>query len=102
MVAIRAFLVGTKQGALLENLMKNVDIRKIFQEEVNPANQSFRRDFSSILALRRTFDDPPQEVVFLAIKTILVLKNLSFFGRKNRNDAKQRVSFIGDLTDRSP
>lgn len=85
LIALRTLYIGTKQGAQLEALVESLDIhRDIFAEEVDILNKPFKRDYLSTLRMLRKFEEKPsKELILLAVKAVIMLQNLSFFG----NDA---------------
>ena len=79
-LAIRALLIGTKQGAKLNHLMNTLPIELIFAEKVDPtARKPFCDDYAVTLTLCRTFDQSVKSDIPVAVKAIIALRGLSFF-----------------------
>lgn len=91
-MAIRALLIGTEQGVELENLMNKLTIHGIFRERVDPRNKPFKTDYTAVLKLSRTFEEPSSRIrltVWLAVRLVVALQHLSFF----KTDEAWSVSF---------
>lgn len=93
-MAIRIFLIGTKQGTeLLE--MEKLIMNNIFQEKVDPSSTPFVINYLSSLKLCRTFDvSQIQENILAAIKVTILLQRLSFFETNSGGQHEDRVSFL--------
>jgi len=77
---VRALLVGTEQGATLENTMRTLPIGKIFEENVDVSNGPYKRDYLSVLQSMTTFK--PEYIKLrmdVAVKSIIALREVSFF-----------------------
>ena len=79
-MAMRTFLTGTEQGALLPNFKKKFKMRNIFSEKVDPVNQPFQLNYLATLKLSRKFDaELIKKSILSAVEAVIFLLRLKFF-----------------------
>lgn len=59
LLCLRMFLIGTKQGSLLTELMRNSNVYDCLEGKLNCVDVSYRDDYLSILNLPWRFDEVP-------------------------------------------
>jgi len=91
--AVRMMLIGTEQGAQLQNIMKKLPMEDIFADQVGPPSKPFVNDYFDALRLTRTYS--PSFIrwnTLFVMEIIMVLQCLDFFENRpaRQNDAQSQ------------
>lgn len=92
-IALRMFLIGTEQGAALENLMNTLSISDIFAENFDFTDKPTRSDYLTALRLTHGAFELAR-LKFLvknAVEVLVELRKFAFF------ENVSAVSFMRDL-----
>jgi len=86
-------LIGTEQGAQLQNIMKKLPMEDIFADQVGPPSKPFVNDYFDALRLTRTYS--PSFIrwnTLFVMEIIMVLQCLDFFENRpaRQNDAQSQ------------
>ena len=79
-MALRSFLIGTEQGAQLQNLMQKMPKQDLFRADSNPSNEPFVNDYLATLSMCRTYNSDVGDFIQSFVGSMITaLRSIGFF-----------------------